>query len=59
VGTSDRRTFETDEVQGGLHRVFLTPRKFKSGTTIEVIAIARNESNEIAYSKVREFKITY
>ena len=59
LGTSDRRTFETDEVQGGLHRVFLTPRKFKSGTTIEVIAIARNENNEIAYSKVREFKITY
>jgi hypothetical protein len=59
VGTSDRRTFETDEVQGGLHRVFLTPRKFKSGTTIEVIAIARNENNEIAYSKVREFKINY
>ena len=59
VGTSDRRTFETDEVQGGLHRVFLTPRKFKSGTTIEVIAIARNENNEIAYSKVREFKISY
>ncbi len=59
VGTADRRTFKTDEVAGGLYRVFLPPRKFKSGTTIEVIAIARNQAGEIVYSKMREFKITY
>ena len=59
VGTADRRTFKTDEVEGGLYRVFLPPRKYKSGTTIEVIAIARNQKNEVAYSKVREFKISY
>jgi len=59
VGTADRRTFETSEVPGGLYRVFTQPRKFKSGTTIEVVAIAKNAVGEIAYSKVRTFKITY
>ena len=59
VGTADRRTFETSEVSGGLYRVFTPPRKFKSGTTIEVVAIAKNAAGEIAYSKVRTFKITY
>jgi glycosidase len=59
VGTSDRRTFETSEVPGGLYRVFTQPRKFKSGTTIEVVAIAKSAAGEIAYSKVRTFKITY
>ena len=59
VGTADRRTFETSEVPGGLYRVFTQPRKFKSGTTIEVVAIAKNAAGEIAYSKVRTFKITY
>ncbi|MFM8843931.1 MAG: hypothetical protein ACKOFJ_06895, partial [Actinomycetota bacterium] len=59
VGTADRRTFETSEIAGGLYRVFTQPRKFASGTTIEVVAIAKNQAGEIAYSKVRTFKITY
>jgi len=59
IGTADRRTFKSDEVEGGLYRVFLPPRKYKSGTIIEVIAIARNQKSEIVYSKIREFKINY
>lgn len=59
VGTADRRTFETSDVAGGLYRVFTQPRKFKSGTAIEVIAIAKNQAGETAYSKIRTFKITY
>ena len=59
IGTADRRTFKSDEVEGGLYRVFLPPRKYKSGTIIEVIAIARNQKSEIVYSKIREFKIDY
>lgn len=59
VGTADRRTFATTEVPGGLFRVFTQPRKFKSGTTIEVIAIVKNQNGDVAYSKVRSFKITY
>ena len=59
IGTADRRTFETSDVAGGLFRVFTQPRKFPSGTTIEAIAIAKNSAGEIAYSKVRTFKISY
>ena len=59
IGTADRRTFETSEVPGGLFRVFTQPRKYPSGTTIEVIAIAKNSSGDIAYSKIRTFKISY
>jgi len=59
IGTADRRTFETSEVPGGLFRVFTQPRKFPSGTTIEAIAIAKNFVGDIAYSKVRTFKINY
>jgi glycosidase len=59
IGTADRRTFETSDVAGGLFRVFTQPRKYPSGTTIEVIAIAKNSAGDIAYSKVRTFKISY
>ena len=59
VGTADRRTFQSEDVPGGLYRAFIQPRKYKSGTTIEVIAIARNESGNIAYSKVQNFTIKY
>jgi hypothetical protein len=59
IGTADRRTFKSDEVEGGIYRVFLPPKKYKSGTIIEVIAIARNQKSEFAYSKIREFKINY
>ena len=59
IGTADRRTFETSDVAGGLFRVFTQPRKFPSGTTIEAIAIAKNSAGEIAFSKVRTFKISY
>ena len=59
LGTADRRTFESDDVPGGLYRAFIQPRKFKSGTQIEVVAIARNESGQLAYSKVQSFTIKY
>ena len=59
IGTADRRTFETSDVAGGLFRVFTQPRKFPSGTTIEAIAVAKNSAGDIAYSKVRSFKISY
>ena len=59
VGTADRRTFETSDVAGGLYRTFLQPRKFPSGTTIEVVAIAKNQAGDIAYSKIRTFQIKY
>ena len=59
LGTADRRTFKSDDIDGGLYRAFIQPRKFKSGTTVEAIAIARNESGAIAYSKIQSFTIKY
>ena len=59
LGTADRRTFATEDIPGGLYRAFIQPRKFKSGTQIEVVAIARNESGDLAYSKVQSFTIKY
>lgn len=59
LGTADRRTFQSDDIDGGLYRAFIQPRKFKSGTSIEVIAIARNESGKLAYSKIQSFTIKY
>jgi glycosidase len=59
LGTADRRTFKSDDIDGDLYRAFIQPRKFKSGTTIEAVAIARNESGEVAYSKIQSFTIKY
>jgi hypothetical protein len=59
VGTADRRTFLSEDIDGGLYRSFIQPRKYKSGTTIEVVAIARSESGESVYSKIQTFTIKY
>lgn len=59
VGTADRRTFQSEDIDGGLYRAFIQPRKYKSGTTIEVVAIARSESGESVYSKIQNFTIKY
>jgi alpha-amylase len=59
LGTADRRTLEYDLLPAGLYRGFIQPRKFKSGTAIEVIAIARNDAGATAYSKIRSYKIKY
>ena len=59
LGTADRRTLKYDLLPADLYRGFIQPRKFKSGTTIEVIAIARNDAGATAYSKIRNYKIKY
>lgn len=59
LGTADRRTLKYDLLPADLYRGFIQPRKFKSGTTIEVIAIARNDAGATAYSKLRSYKIKY
>ena len=59
LGTADRRTFEYDQLPAGLYRGFIQPRKFKSGTEIEVIAIARNDAGATANSKIRSYRIKY
>jgi glycosidase len=59
LGTADRRTFKDDNVQGGLHRIYLHNRLYKSGTQLEIAAIARNTTGEKIASKVINYTIKY
>lgn len=59
LGTSDRRTLKDDDVVGGLHRVFLHNRLYKSGTKLEIVAIAKNTKGETATSKIINYTIKY
>ena len=59
LGTADKRTYAFDQLPSGLYRGFVQPRKFKSGTEIEVIAIAKNDGGAIAYSRIQRYKIKY
>lgn len=59
LGTSDRRTFKDDNVAGGLHRVFLHNRLYKSGTKFEIVAIAKNTLGEKVSSKVINYTVKY
>ena len=57
AGTSDRRTFKSENVSGGLHRIYLRPEEFATGTRIEAIAIVKNAKGQLAYSKVQNYRI--
>jgi hypothetical protein len=57
LGTSDRRTFKTEKTLGGLHRVFLHPEKFKKGSTLEIIAVAKSSDNKIKASAISKVKL--
>lgn len=59
LGTADRRTFKDDNVAGGLHRVFLHNRLYKSGTKFEIVAIAKNTLGEKVSSKVINYTVKY
>jgi hypothetical protein len=54
IGTSDRRTFDPARS----YRVFMNDKIFKSGTTVEIIAIAKNSKGETAISKSQRWKIS-
>lgn len=58
-GTSDRRTLKDGNVVGGLHRVFLHNRLYKSGTKLQIVAIAKNTKGETATSKIINYTIKY
>lgn len=59
LGTSDHRTFTTGMMDGGTYRVFLHPRDYKSGTKMEIVAIAKSTSGEKAASKIQKVTIQY
>lgn len=54
IGTSDRRTFDAARN----HRIYMYDRLFKSGSTVEIIAIAKNAKGEIAVSNSQKWKIS-
>lgn len=59
LGTSDHRTFTTGMMDGGTYRVFLHPRNYKSGTKVEVIAIAKGATGVKVASKIQKVTISY
>lgn len=54
IGTADRRTF--DPVKS--YRVYMNDRLFKSGSTVEILALAKNAKGESAVSKSVTWKIS-
>lgn len=59
LGTSDRRTFKDMATSSGLHRIFINPRDYKSGTTLEVVAIAKGTNQEFGTSKKMKIQIKH
>jgi hypothetical protein len=57
LGTADRRTVKTDRTAGDLHRVFLHPEEFKKGSTLEIIAVVKNQKNQIQSSAITKVKL--
>jgi len=57
LGTTDRRTFATDDTKGGLYRVYLHPEKYKKGSTVEIIAAAVDSKKKVQLSKIVKVKI--
>ncbi len=59
VGTSDHRTFKDVSTRGGLLRVFLDPQNFKSGSKVEVVAVAKGSNAQVSTSKISQLTIKY
>lgn len=59
LGTADRRTLEDYNTPAGLFRVYLQPRQYKSGSQLEIVAVARGADGKFATSAIRKFTIKY
>lgn len=59
LGTADRRTMEDYNTPAGIYRVYLQPRQYKSGTQLEIVAVARSADGKFASSKLRKFIVKY
>jgi len=58
AGTSDRRTFSSGQITGGLYRMYLIPANYKTGTKLEVVAIAKAATGATVASKIQKVTIT-
>lgn len=59
LGTADRRTLQDYNTPAGLFRVYLQPRQYKSGTQLEIVAVAKGSDGKMATSNIRKFTIKY
>jgi len=59
LGTADRRTLADFNTPAGLFRVYLQPRQYKTGTQLEIVAVARGADGKFAISAIRKFTIKY
>lgn len=59
IGTSDHRTVKGDVAAAGLYRVFIEPRKYPSGTSLEFVSVVKNAANKTAVSKIVKYKVSY
>jgi hypothetical protein len=57
VGTAEKRTVKDSATKAGFYRAYLLKAGLKTGTEVEVIAVARNTSGKIATSKIMKVKI--
>ena len=57
IGTAEKRTVKDSATKAGFYRVYFMKTGLKSGTEVEVIAVARNTSGVIASSKIVKVKI--
>lgn len=54
IGTADRRTFDPARN----YRVFMYDKLFKSGSNIEIVAVAKNAAGKTAVSKIVKWKVS-
>ena len=59
LGSTDRRTFATTDVPGGLYRTYIHPQDYKAGTTVQLVATVKDASGNVATSKILTYKVNY
>jgi len=59
LGATDRRTTDDGFVKAGLYRSYIHRTMFKSGTKLEIVAIAKSTNGEVVASKIQNFTIKY
>jgi len=59
LGSTDRRTFGSADVTGGLYRTYIHPQDYKAGTTVQLIATVKDALGNVATSKILTYKVNY
>lgn len=59
LGTSDRKTFQDERTKGDQYRIYLDPHLYKSGSQIEIVAVASSTDGTKVASAVVNYKVKY